>query len=166
MHGSKCNGVEHSKVRLSAISFPREIACKIDHYLSQTLFIYLLSLFLYDLGKLYYERFSYYSCYRSPSPDSGGKLFSAVDGIEDTLYYFSDVISAGIPDIGRLITDHILQHLTLPLLLPSLCSEAVNVQNITFFLLILFSGVIYLFLWDFFYPCGLVRFDYLLEYHF
>jgi protein CLEC16A len=63
---------------------------------------------------------------KSPSPDSGGKLFSAVDGIEDTLYYFSDVISAGIPDIGRLITDHILQHLTLPLLLPSLCSEAVN----------------------------------------
>uniref|UniRef100_A0A1J3E733 Protein CLEC16A-like protein n=1 Tax=Noccaea caerulescens TaxID=107243 RepID=A0A1J3E733_NOCCA len=63
---------------------------------------------------------------KSPSSDSGGKLFSAVDGIEDTLYYFSDVISAGIPDIGRLITDHILQHLTLPLLLPSLCSEAVN----------------------------------------
>ncbi|VVA99608.1 unnamed protein product [Arabis nemorensis] len=63
---------------------------------------------------------------KSPSLDSGGKLFAAVDGIEDTLYYFSDVISAGIPDIGRLITDHILQHLTLPLLLPSLCSEAVN----------------------------------------
>ncbi|KAG2323505.1 hypothetical protein Bca52824_016718 [Brassica carinata] len=62
----------------------------------------------------------------SPSSDSGGKLFSAVDGIEDTLYYFSDVISAGIPDIGRLVTDHILQNLTLPLLLPSLCSEAVN----------------------------------------
>ncbi|CAG7900523.1 unnamed protein product [Brassica rapa] len=62
----------------------------------------------------------------SPSPDSGGKLFSAVDGIEDTLYYFSDVISAGIPDIGRLVTDHILQNLTLPLLLPSLCSETVN----------------------------------------
>ncbi|KAL1198210.1 Protein TRANSPARENT TESTA 9 [Cardamine amara subsp. amara] len=63
---------------------------------------------------------------KSPSPDSGGKLFSAVDGIEDTLYYFSDVISAGIPDIGRLITDHILQHLTIPLLLPSLYSEAIN----------------------------------------
>ncbi|XP_018433220.2 protein TRANSPARENT TESTA 9 isoform X1 [Raphanus sativus] len=63
---------------------------------------------------------------KSPSPESGGKLFSAVDGIEDTLYYFSDVISAGIPDIERLVTDHILQHLTLPLLLPSLCSEAVN----------------------------------------
>ncbi|CDY70741.1 BnaAnng34790D [Brassica napus] len=68
----------------------------------------------------------------SPSPDSGGKLFSAVDGIEDTLYYFSDVISAGIPDIGRLVTDHILQNLTLPLLLPSLCSETVNVQHIIF----------------------------------
>ncbi|KAF8118272.1 hypothetical protein N665_0005s0040 [Sinapis alba] len=63
---------------------------------------------------------------KSPSPESGGKLFSAVDGIEDTLYYFSDVISAGIPDIERLVTDHILQHLTLSLLLPSLCSEAVN----------------------------------------
>jgi protein CLEC16A len=126
MHGSKCNGLEHSKVRFSAISFPREIACKIDNKLSQPLFIYLLILFVYDLDKLYSERFSFNLCYRSPSPDSGGKLFSAVDGIEDTLYYFSDVISAGIPDIGRLITDHILQHLTLPLLLPSLCSEAVN----------------------------------------
>ncbi|XP_024016405.1 uncharacterized protein LOC18025801 isoform X2 [Eutrema salsugineum] len=67
---------------------------------------------------------------KSPSPDSGGKLFAAVDGIEDTLYYFSDVISAGIPDIGRLITDHILQHLTLPLLLPSLCSETVNDKSV------------------------------------
>ncbi|WZZ02681.1 hypothetical protein YC2023_088602 [Brassica napus] len=68
----------------------------------------------------------------SPSPDSGGKLFSAVDGIEDTLYYFSDVISAGIPDIGRLVTDHILQNLTLPLLLPSLCSETdVSIDPIT-----------------------------------
>ncbi|CAH2051258.1 unnamed protein product, partial [Thlaspi arvense] len=67
---------------------------------------------------------------KSPSRDSGGKLFAAVDGIEDTLYYFSDVISAGIPDIGRLITDHILQHLTLPLLLPSLCSEAVNDKSV------------------------------------
>ncbi|KAL0702865.1 hypothetical protein Bca4012_058987 [Brassica carinata] len=68
----------------------------------------------------------------SPSSDSGGKLFSAVDGIEDTLYYFSDVISAGIPDIGRLVTDHILQNLTLPLLLPSLCSEAdISIDPIT-----------------------------------
>ncbi|WZZ72761.1 hypothetical protein YC2023_084131 [Brassica napus] len=69
---------------------------------------------------------------KSPSPESGGKLFSAVDGIEDTLYYFSDVISAGIPDIERLVTDHILQHLTLPLLLPSLCSEAdISVDPVT-----------------------------------
>ncbi|KAF3595000.1 hypothetical protein DY000_02024009, partial [Brassica cretica] len=82
---------------------------------------------------------------RSPSPESGGKLFSAVDGIEDTLYYFSDVISAGIPDIERLVTDHILQHLTLPLLLPSLCSEAVNVQTITFSALnYIFPGVLLL----------------------
>ncbi|KAG5378119.1 hypothetical protein IGI04_025961 [Brassica rapa subsp. trilocularis] len=73
----------------------------------------------------------------SPSPDSGGKLFSAVDGIEDTLYYFSDVISAGIPDIGRLVTDHILQNLTLPLLLPSLCSETdVSIDPITSFYLL------------------------------
>ncbi|XP_010526377.1 PREDICTED: uncharacterized protein LOC104803958 isoform X2 [Tarenaya hassleriana] len=63
---------------------------------------------------------------RSPSPDSRTKLLAATDGIEDALYYFSDVISAGIPDIGRLITDHILQHLTLPLILPSLCIETVN----------------------------------------
>ncbi|XP_010541101.1 PREDICTED: uncharacterized protein LOC104814647 isoform X2 [Tarenaya hassleriana] len=63
---------------------------------------------------------------KSTSPDSGLKLLVATDGIEDTLYYFSDVISAGIPDIGRLVTDHTLQHLTLPHILPSLCTEAVN----------------------------------------
>ncbi|VVA94362.1 unnamed protein product [Arabis nemorensis] len=68
---------------------------------------------------------------KTPALDSGGKLFSAVNGIEDTLYYFSDVISAGIPDIGRLITDNILQHLTLPLLLPSLCSEDNSINPVT-----------------------------------
>lgn len=66
-----------------------------------------------------------------------------MDEIEDNLYYFSDVISAGIPDVGRLITDNILQHLIFPLLLPSLRMEAVNVCDFicyifTFFFVIFF----------------------------
>ncbi|KAK4355412.1 hypothetical protein RND71_024383 [Anisodus tanguticus] len=41
--------------------------------------------------------------------DTTGSILSSVDEIEDNLYYFSDVISAGIPDIGRLITDLLLK---------------------------------------------------------
>ncbi|KAK7291852.1 hypothetical protein RIF29_07338 [Crotalaria pallida] len=53
-------------------------------------------------------------------PDSSSTVIAAVDEIEDNLYYFSDVVSAGIPDVGRLITDSILMVLIFPLLLPSL----------------------------------------------
>ncbi|KAH1209333.1 Protein TRANSPARENT TESTA 9 [Glycine max] len=53
-------------------------------------------------------------------PDSTSAIVAAVDEIEDNLYYFSDVISAGIPDVGRLITDSILMLLIFPMLLPSL----------------------------------------------
>ncbi|GAB2267401.1 Protein TRANSPARENT TESTA 9 [Dionaea muscipula] len=53
-------------------------------------------------------------------------IAAAVDEIEDNLYYFSDVISAGIPDVDRLIMDNLLQLLILPLLLPSLTGETVN----------------------------------------
>ncbi|KAK1316263.1 hypothetical protein QJS10_CPA05g02405 [Acorus calamus] len=56
-------------------------------------------------------------------------ILAAVDEIEDTLYYISDVISAGIPDLGRLITDNILQLLVFSLLLPSL-KEQDNVTQI------------------------------------
>ncbi|KAK7243169.1 hypothetical protein RIF29_37957 [Crotalaria pallida] len=51
---------------------------------------------------------------------SSSTVIVAVDEIEDNLYYFSDVVSAGIPDVGRLITDSILMVLIFPLLLPSL----------------------------------------------
>lgn len=64
--------------------------------------------------------------YRSTEP-STSTILAAVDEIEDNLYYISDVISAGIPDVGRLITDNILRHLIFPLLLPSLRIEVVNV---------------------------------------
>jgi len=47
-------------------------------------------------------------------------IIAAVDEIEDNLYYVSDVVSAGIPDVGRLITDGIMMILIFPLLLPSL----------------------------------------------
>ncbi|CAN4084970.1 unnamed protein product [Withania somnifera] len=43
------------------------------------------------------------------APGTRGSILSSVDEIEDNLYYFSDVISAGIPDIGRLITDLMLK---------------------------------------------------------
>ncbi|XP_034699301.1 protein TRANSPARENT TESTA 9 isoform X4 [Vitis riparia] len=68
---------------------------------------------------------------KNPGPESTSSILVAVDEIEDNLYYFSDVISAGIPDIGRLITDNILQHLIFPLLLPSLRMEAVNETQIS-----------------------------------
>ncbi|ESW10756.1 hypothetical protein PHAVU_009G235200 [Phaseolus vulgaris] len=57
---------------------------------------------------------------KNPGSDSTSAITAVVDEIEDNLYYFSDVISAGIPDVGRLITDSILMLLMFPLLLPSL----------------------------------------------
>ncbi|KAL6575205.1 hypothetical protein OROMI_012490 [Orobanche minor] len=51
---------------------------------------------------------------------------STVDEIEDNLYYFSDVVSAGIPDVGRLIMDNVLRLLIVPLILPSLKTEVVK----------------------------------------
>jgi len=40
--------------------------------------------------------------------------------IEDALYYFSDVMSSGIPDLGNFITENILQLLVFRIVLPSL----------------------------------------------
>ncbi|KEH32539.1 hypothetical protein MTR_4g127210 [Medicago truncatula] len=56
----------------------------------------------------------------NPGPDSTSTIIAAIDEIEDNLYYFSDIVSAGIPDVGSLITDSILMVLIFPLLLPSL----------------------------------------------
>ncbi|KAK7388154.1 hypothetical protein VNO78_22961 [Psophocarpus tetragonolobus] len=67
-----------------------------------------------DLNKLLSETLL------TPGPDSISTIITAVDEIEDNLYYFSDVVSAGIPDVGRLITDSIMMILIFPLLLPSL----------------------------------------------
>lgn len=50
-------------------------------------------------------------------------ILSAVDEIEDNLYYFSDIISAGIPDVERLVEDSMLKLLIFPLVLPSLRNE-------------------------------------------
>ncbi|CAN4084847.1 unnamed protein product [Withania somnifera] len=60
------------------------------------------------------------------APDTSGSILSSVEEIEDNLYYFSDFISAGIPDIGRLITDLMLKVLIFPLILPSLRMEVVK----------------------------------------
>ncbi|KAK1430005.1 hypothetical protein QVD17_12426 [Tagetes erecta] len=56
----------------------------------------------------------------SQGPGSTSSILSAVDEIEDNLYYLSDVVSAGIPDVGTLITDSMLKLLIFPMLLPSL----------------------------------------------
>ncbi|GFP84383.1 protein clec16a homolog [Phtheirospermum japonicum] len=60
------------------------------------------------------------------SMESPSSILSAVDEIEDNLYYFSDVVSAGIPDVGRLIMDNVLRLLIFPLILPSLRTEVVK----------------------------------------
>ncbi|KAL7593358.1 hypothetical protein Lser_V15G33465 [Lactuca serriola] len=59
----------------------------------------------------------------SEGSESTSSIFSAVDEIEDNLYYLNDVVSAGIPDVGTLITDSMLKMLIFPLLLPSLRVE-------------------------------------------
>ncbi|XP_021665915.2 protein TRANSPARENT TESTA 9 isoform X2 [Hevea brasiliensis] len=68
---------------------------------------------------------------KNSDPDGTTMILVAVDEIEDNLYYFSDVISAGIPDVGRLITDKMLQFLIIPFLLPSLRLDVVNIGAIT-----------------------------------
>ncbi|XP_076949842.1 protein TRANSPARENT TESTA 9-like [Bidens hawaiensis] len=60
----------------------------------------------------------------SQGSESTSRILSAVDEIEDNLYYLSDVVSAGIPDVGALITDGMLKLLIFPMLLPSLRAEA------------------------------------------
>ncbi|XP_038983749.1 protein TRANSPARENT TESTA 9-like isoform X2 [Phoenix dactylifera] len=62
------------------------------------------------------------------SSDSASCILAAVDEIEDNLYYFSDIISAGVPDLGRLITDNMLHLLVFPLLLPSLEKQSSGAQ--------------------------------------
>ncbi|EPS69887.1 hypothetical protein M569_04875, partial [Genlisea aurea] len=55
--------------------------------------------------------------------DATSSISTVVDEIEDNLYYFSDVISAGIPEVGQLIMENILRLLIFPLILPSLMIE-------------------------------------------
>ncbi|GAB4838299.1 Protein TRANSPARENT TESTA 9 [Ancistrocladus abbreviatus] len=78
-----------------------------------------------DLVKFFWKQCTYLSDLVSQASvnstqELSPSIVSAVDEIEDNLYYISDVISAGIPDVGRLITDNLLKLLILPLLLPSL----------------------------------------------
>ncbi|KAJ7955850.1 Protein CLEC16A like [Quillaja saponaria] len=63
---------------------------------------------------------------KNPGLDLTSATVAAVDEIEDNLYYISDIISAGIPDVGRLITDKVVLLLIFPLLLPLLRIEVVN----------------------------------------
>ncbi|KAI4380577.1 hypothetical protein MLD38_006754 [Melastoma candidum] len=65
-----------------------------------------------------------------PGSDKSSTILSAVDEIEDSLYYFSDITSAGIPDVGALLTDGILKDLVFPLLLPSLETDSTYVVHV------------------------------------
>ncbi|KAG4113272.1 hypothetical protein ERO13_D13G212300v2 [Gossypium hirsutum] len=78
-----------------------------------------------NLSKLFSER------PKNPCSESVSAMLAKVDEIEDNLYYFSDVISAGIPVVGSLITDNILQLLILPLLFPALQIDADSIGAVT-----------------------------------
>ncbi|AQK43067.1 protein TRANSPARENT TESTA 9 isoform X1 [Zea mays] len=52
----------------------------------------------------------------------------AIVQIEDTLYYFSDVMSSGIPDLERFITENILRVLVFRFLLPSLQRQSTDLD--------------------------------------
>lgn len=57
---------------------------------------------------------------RNAEPVLMASIEDAVVQIEDALYYFSDVMSSGIPDLGNFITENILQLLVFRIVLPSL----------------------------------------------
>ncbi|VFR00899.1 unnamed protein product [Cuscuta campestris] len=83
----------------------------------------------YFLSLIKFFREQCISLNRNLGADATSSVIPSVDEIEDNLYYISDVISAGIPDVGRLITDNILKFLIIPLVLPSLRMEIVDVKN-------------------------------------
>lgn len=80
----------------------------------------------YFLSLIKFFREQCISLNRNLGADAISSVVPSVDEIEDNLYYISDVISAGIPDVGRLITDNILKFLIFPLVLPSLKMEIVD----------------------------------------
>ncbi|KAF7016098.1 hypothetical protein CFC21_029787 [Triticum aestivum] len=57
---------------------------------------------------------------RNAEPVLMASIEDAIVQIEDALYYFSDVMSSGIPDLGNFITENILQLLVFRIVLPSL----------------------------------------------
>ncbi|KAG6520874.1 hypothetical protein ZIOFF_017936 [Zingiber officinale] len=59
---------------------------------------------------------------------SDSSIRCAINEIEDILYYLSDILSAGVPDLGRLLTDYILELLVFVLLLPSLKKQSCGTQ--------------------------------------
>lgn len=63
---------------------------------------------------------------KNPNQEITSSILDAFHEIEDNLYYFSDVISAGIHDVGKLMTDNLLLLLIFPILLPSLSTQTVN----------------------------------------
>lgn len=69
-------------------------------------------------------KYSHFFFSNPDSADSVSAILAAVEEIEDSLYYFSDVMSSGVPELGQLITDNVLKLLVFPLLLPSLGSHA------------------------------------------
>ncbi|KAG6505614.1 hypothetical protein ZIOFF_037979 [Zingiber officinale] len=77
--------------------------------------------------------------------DSGLSIRDAVDDMEDNLYYFSDVISSGVPDLGRLLTDNILQLLVFPFLFPSFTKQSSGTRISTATSLHLLCSILHIF---------------------
>lgn len=69
-----------------------------------------------------------------------------MDEVEDNLYYLNDVVSAGIPDVGTLITDSMLKLLIFPLLLPSLQIEVSDVYICSHYMVLIVIQLLPLFL--------------------
>ncbi|XP_042474111.1 protein TRANSPARENT TESTA 9-like isoform X2 [Zingiber officinale] len=59
---------------------------------------------------------------------SDSSIRCAINEIEDILYYLSDILSVGVPGLGRLLTDYILELIVFVLLLPSLKKQSCGTQ--------------------------------------
>ncbi|KAH1262059.1 Protein TRANSPARENT TESTA 9 [Glycine max] len=102
--------VPHTDYFSNLVSFFKNQCMDLNRLISETLKNLMLSLLEFLIEKLL-------------------QIIVVLDEIKDNLYYFSDVISVGIPDVGRVITDNNLMLLIFPILLHSLRVVDANVWN-------------------------------------
>uniref|UniRef100_A0A0R0L4J4 FPL domain-containing protein n=1 Tax=Glycine max TaxID=3847 RepID=A0A0R0L4J4_SOYBN len=111
--------VPHTDYFSNLVSFFKNQCMDLNRLISETLKNLMLSLLEFLIEKLL-------------------QIIVVLDEIKDNLYYFSDVISVGIPDVGRVITDNNLMLLIFPILLHSLRVVDANVWNFSLCLSIVF----------------------------